>query len=169
MMLKTLPKFISYPLQHWKDIAIAIIIFSGLTWWMQKDMLQTQAQVVDYNLPSLLGDSRTILDENKTTLIYFFAPWCSVCKLSMGNLSSVSSDVNTVAVALEYTNRYEVKSFIDGLGVSVPVLLGNSDIANAYKVSAFPSYYVIDNKGKVLEKSVGYSSIAGLLWRTTGS
>ncbi len=169
MMLKTLPKFISYPLQHWKDIAIAIVIFSGLTWWMQKDMLQAQAQVVDYNLPSLLGDSRTILDENKTTLIYFFAPWCSVCKLSMGNLSSVSSDINTVAVALEYTNRYEVKSFIDGLGVSVPVLLGNSDIANAYKVSAFPSYYVIDNKGKVLEKSVGYSSIAGLLWRTTGS
>jgi thioredoxin-related protein len=168
-MKKVLFKLGSYPVRHWKDIAMAIVIFSGLTWWMQKDMLQTEAHVVDYSLPSLQGDFHPILDTQKNTLIYFFAPWCSICKLSMGNLSSVSSDINTVAVALEYTNRSEVKNFIDGLGVNVPVLMGNSQVAKAYKVNAFPSYYVIDKTGKVLEKSVGYSSIAGLLWRTNNS
>ena len=168
-MKKAIFKLGSYPVRHWKDIALAIVIFSGLTWWMQRDMLQDDALVVDYKLPSLLGDSHSILDNQKTTLIYFFAPWCSICKLSMGNLSTVSSDIHTVAVALEYTNRSAVNVFIDGLGVDVPVLMGNSRVANDYKVNAFPSYYVIDNKGKVLEKSVGYSSIAGLLWRTNNS
>lgn len=168
-MIRKFRTFICLPVRYWKDITFAIVIFSAVTWWMQKDMLQAQTQVANYQLPSLQGSSRAILDKQKTTLIYFFAPWCSICKLSMGNISNISDSVNTVAVALEYTSPDEVKSFIDDIKVKVPVLLGNRKLAREYKVTAFPSYYVIDDQGKVLEKSVGYSSTIGLLWRTNQS
>ena len=98
--------------------------------------------------------------------MYFFAPWCNICKLSIGNLSGLSDDLNTVAVALDYGSTEEVKTFVGDRDLQVKVLLGNSQVADAYQVNIYPSYYVIDAQGKVLGRSVGYSSLAGLLWRT---
>ena len=86
--------------------------------------------------------------------------------MSIGNLSRLSDDLNTVAVALDYKNTEQIKTFVGDRDLQVPVLLGNSRVAAAYQVSVYPSYYVIDGQGKVLGRSAGYSSLAGLLWRT---
>ena len=129
-------------------------------------MLESNSQANNFKLTTLAGESKNILQPSQKTLIYFFAPWCSVCKFSMSNLDLVSDNIRTVAVALDYRHLSEISEFVEDIEVKVPVFLGNSEIAENYKVSAYPSYYVIDDNGKILARSMGYSSLAGLLWRT---
>ncbi|NQZ32379.1 MAG: TlpA family protein disulfide reductase [Oceanospirillaceae bacterium] len=152
--------------KFWKDILVAILVIVAVTTWMQRNMLETNSQARNFELRTLAGKSQNLLQPSQKTLIYFFAPWCGTCKLSMSNLEAVSSDIRTVAVALDYQHQTEVADFIENIEVKVPVLLGNADIASTYKVSAYPSYYVIGANGKILDRSMGYSSLAGLLWRT---
>jgi len=152
--------------RYWKDISVSIIIIVAVTTWMQRNMLEANSAAKNFELTTLTGESTKLLQPAQKTLIYFFAPWCSVCKFSMSNLDSISGDIRTVAVALDYRQHSEVSDFINDIEVKVPVLLGNAEIAADYKVSAYPSYYVIDDNGKILDRSMGYSSLAGLLWRT---
>lgn len=151
----------------WKDTIILTLIVVALTTWLQRDMLTEDSQVQNLILPSLSGNSQGILHPTKHTLVYFFAPWCSICKLSMGNLKSVDASINTVAIALDYQHVDEVSQFINHIEIDAPVLLGNNQLASYFQVSAYPSYYIIDEQGKVLDRSMGYSSLAGLLWRTS--
>jgi thiol-disulfide isomerase/thioredoxin len=163
----TIAKRLSYSIvKHWKDALFALLVFSGITLWMQKDMLARDSQASQFILPSLDNSVASIINPNQPTLVYFFAPWCSICKLSMGNLSAVQNQMNTIAVALDYRDKTAVKNFITDIDVTVPILLGNSLVSKHYRVGAYPSYYIIDSKGKVLDRSSGYSSLAGLLWRT---
>ncbi|MEH6444825.1 MAG: TlpA disulfide reductase family protein [Oceanospirillaceae bacterium] len=154
-------------MKHWKDALFALFIVSGLTFWMQKDMLAQGSQASQFILPTLDNSAASIINPNQPTLVYFFAPWCSICKLSMGNLSTVQNKINTIVVALDYQDRTEVVNFITDINVTVPILLGNPVVSKHYQVSSYPSYYIIDGKGKVLDRSSGYSSLAGLLWRTS--
>ena len=153
-------------IKYWKDFLVAIFFIVAVTTWMQRNMLETNSQAYNFELLTLAGQPQNLLQPSQKTLIYFFAPWCRTCKFSMSNLDALSDDINIVAVALDYQHPSEVADFILDIDVNVPVLLGNAEIASTYKVSAYPSYYVIDAEGKILDRSMGYSSLAGLLWRT---
>lgn len=97
------------------------------------------------------------------TVLYFFAPWCSVCKYSMPNLEALQRDGwNLVAVALSYQDLAEVQDFADELGLSMPVVLGNDQLQQDYQIRGFPTYYVLDAEGRVQRKSMGWSSRLGL-------
>jgi hypothetical protein len=45
------------------------------------------------------------------------------------------------------------------------VVLGDSGIARDWQIYAFPSYYVLDSRHRIVRRDVGYSSQLGLLWR----
>lgn len=157
---------LTFPGKYWKDLTLAALIFTAVTVWMQRDMLQLTQQADNFVLPGLSTPSAAILNPGERTLVYFFAPWCNICKLSIGNLSRLNDELHTVAVALDYKNAQQVATFVGDRDLKVPVLLGNTQVAAAYQISVYPSYYVIDGQGKVLGRSAGYSSLAGLLWRT---
>ncbi len=154
-------------LKYWKDIALILTLFLGVTAWQERNLLANAQPAANFDLQVLDTDSSSaIFTPGKQTLVYFFAPWCSICKLSIGNLSAVADEVETVAIALDYQSLSEVSEFISDQEVKVPVLLGNQLVSNAYKISAFPTYYLIDTNGRIAEKSMGYSSSLGLRWRT---
>ncbi|KAF7774279.1 hypothetical protein PCIT_a0697 [Pseudoalteromonas citrea] len=102
--------------------------------------------------------------KGQQTVIYFFAPWCSICKYSMPNLDKLhkEGDLNAIAIALDYANEQSVRQFSQSLELSMPVLLGNHSTAKNFKIKAYPTYYVIDENLKIVERSVGYSSELGI-------
>ena len=89
--------------------------------------------------------------------------------MSIGNLDDVQEqfegEVDILIVALDYQSIDEVEEFIAEKELSYPVVLGDNRWAQEYKISAFPSYYIIDSSGTVLSRMLGYSSTAGMLSR----
>lgn len=165
---------------------MAVAIFFGISLWQERnllpiqeaapmfELLPLQLSLTDAIVPSDLAFSqlevlptRSIYSQNQRSLIYFFAPWCSICKLSMGNLAYLEGKLPVVAVALDYSDEQAVLDFVAGLDINVPVLLGNSAVAQAYKIKAFPTYYIINAEGKIEMSSMGYSTELGLQIRAS--
>ena len=106
--------------------------------------------------------------EHDKTLIYFFAPWCGVCRVSMPGLNTLPDNqtVRVVAIALDYASREEVARFIDEVGFKQEVLLGNAALRAQFNIQGYPSYYVADRDGRVIHQDRGLSTPPGLWLRT---
>lgn len=120
-------------------------------------------------LPTTLGETVTLGSKGKTTVLYFFAPWCQVCHVSIGNLQTLfehNQQTDVIAVALDFSNKQEVIDFTNQHQLTFPIALGNEAIKQAFEISAYPSYYVIDENNIIVRKSLGYSSTVGLYLRT---
>ncbi|MDG1123077.1 MAG: redoxin domain-containing protein [Glaciecola sp.] len=113
------------------------------------------------------GTTRMLLAENKPTLVYIFAPWCSICRISINNLDSLDPDkVNVVRIGVDYQNVEALSQFVDEVGVKGDVLIGNRQTMLDFKVTAFPSIYILQPDGSVVGRSVGYTTSLGLKLRT---
>lgn len=120
-------------------------------------------------LPTTLGGVVNLNAQGKTTVLYFFAPWCQVCHVSIGNLQTIferNNQVNVVAIALDYSAIEEVTNFTKQHQLTFPVALGNEKLKQAFEISGYPSYYVINEDNVITRKSMGYSSTLGLYLRT---
>jgi len=121
---------------------------------------------------TLAGDEFVLAEtEAERTLVYFFAPWCTYCALSSGNLNRLhrfrgDQGLRVVTVVLDWESLSEVRDYVEKHELNVPVLLGDAAIARAWKVSAFPTYYVLDKDHGIAARDIGYSTQLGLLWRS---
>jgi thiol-disulfide isomerase/thioredoxin len=147
------------------DVAVICAAFLAVHAW------QTRSLPVDEAAPStqlaqLDGSGiRNAIETGETGIVYFFAPWCRVCRASIGNLDDLVARGSVgwgTLVALDYADAAEVQDFIDRTGVSLPVVLGDSQTARDWSIGAFPTYYVIDADGLIRSRSVGYSTWLGM-------
>ena len=150
------------------DAAIIGLIFLAATAWQQRDLLATSVAAPQFSLASMDGITYQLgVAETPQTLVYFFAPWCNVCHASIDNVESIrqrrtAEDLAIYVVALDYQSRAEVEAFLDRHDLSVPVLLGNRAVQQAWQIGAYPTYYVLDADGHIAHRSVGYSTELGL-------
>lgn len=153
------------------NISLAAVIFFLVSAFQERNLLNTDHNPAPYfNLPVLKSvEQRLSIAELKgnKTVIYFFAPWCTVCKYSMPNLEAAiaGTDIKAIAIALDYTSEAQVNTFITDLQLTMPILLGNNQTQTNYKVSAFPTYYIVNEELKITARSMGYSSQLGIALR----
>jgi peroxiredoxin len=156
------------------DVVALILLFAGISAWQSKHLIVAdgQQQAPDFNLVALDGQRYELSQaQGDKALLYFFAPWCHVCGLSASNIEALRAarnddELDIYMVALSYDSLAEVKAFVDEHQLTVPVLLGHDQQIEDYRIRAFPTYYVVDNNGRVKHRSVGYSTELGLRWRT---
>ena len=155
------------------EILFATAIFTALSTWQEQDMLDSDSAMPTLSASSLKGTMYQFpeaLNKSKKTLVYFFAPWCNICHLSIGNLNILRNqisdeDLSIIIVALDWKSKAEVEEFIADHDLNYPVLLGDEKWQQQYKIKGFPSYYVLNQQGEVLSRSMGYSSSIGMLRR----
>lgn len=143
--------------------------------WQTRNLLPAGERIAapDFQLPALSG-GKTGLDalRGRTTVLYFFAPWCGVCAASSPQLrwfDRWSGDsVQVVLVALDYASPAEVADYTQRHELAMPVLLGDAGTARDYRIRGFPTYYVLDPDGRVAARDFGLSTAPGLWWRTLG-
>ncbi|WP_404339124.1 TlpA family protein disulfide reductase [Pseudoalteromonas mariniglutinosa] len=151
-------------------IVLALVIFA-VTTFQQRNLLSSDRTAAPYfNLANLeQPTSRVTIAQlqGKRTVLYFFAPWCSICRYSMPNLERAfkAREVNAIAIALDYETPQAVQAFSQELELTMPVLLGSSHTRQDYKVSAYPTYYVLDEELNIISRSMGYSTLLGLKFR----
>lgn len=172
------------------SILLAVSLFLGISWYKERGLLAQASAAPAFIAVTLQGElfrSAQLLErgipaqqvpeqkapeqtvQGQKTLLYFFAPWCGICRLSMPNLKYLQADnegLAVYAIALQYDSPEQVSEFIADLDLQVPVLLGNQQLAADYQIQAFPTYYVIDEKGHISAKSLGYSTALGLWLRS---
>lgn len=146
-------------------LLLAVVV--GVSLWQTRDLLG-DGPAPPLALATLDGGTLDLGDlRGRTVALAFWAPWCPVCGAEMSNLAAIASDdVAVVSVALEYGSRAEVERFVREHDVAPPVLLGNEAVRQAFRVTTFPTVYVIDDEGHIEDVVVGYTTTFGLWWRT---
>jgi peroxiredoxin len=120
-------------------------------------------------VPTIMGETVSLNSQGKVTVLYFFAPWCQVCHASIGNLQALfqkNEDIDVVAIALDFTAKEEVMAFTSRHQLTFPIALGNEAIKQAFAVTGYPSYYILNEQNVITGKSMGYSSELGLYLRS---
>lgn len=175
-----LTKSIKKPLQWLGHTVVFIALFIALSTFLARNMLESERV-----MPALANDKNaTILISHHTQLtakpiknwaqapqhlIYFFAPWCTVCALSQPSLAAftkIRPDIQIVMVALDWETAQAVTDFKQKHQFNLPILLGNQLLQQQWKVDAYPSYYFLDNTGKITSKDRGLVTLPGLLARS---
>lgn len=154
-----------------RDLLILAAMVWVVHWWQTKDMLSAagDVQIPQLQLARLDGAGVDTLapTAGKPTIVYFFAPWCSVCRMSINNLDYVDpNDANVYVIALDYAATNEVQAFVDDVGLKLPVHMGYEQLKQMFQIRAYPSYFVLDENFIVRDRTLGYSTALGLKARS---
>jgi thiol-disulfide isomerase/thioredoxin len=150
-----------------------VAVFLGVSTFQARNMLpKSDVESPALSGPLLRGGSYDIADAGKRpVLVYFFAPWCKFCAVSSDNLTRLrrlrdEDALLILTVALDWQDLDEVRDYVDSHELDLPVLLGDTQISQDWRVYAFPTYYVLDSDRRIHRRDLGYSTQFGLWWRT---
>jgi len=113
---------------------------------------------------SLPGQNKTIdLSKYRGKVVYldFWASWCDPCKRSFPWMNKLQEQygrdgLEIVAVSLD-TSRKDAEAFLARIPANFDVAFDEKGkTAKAYKLKAMPSSFLIDRKGRLVHKSLGY-------------
>ena len=155
------------------EALVFVAILAGVLAYQSRNLLPVDARAAPaLSATTLTGGLFDLQAETApTTLVYFFAPWCKICAVSSSNINYLrrmrgEEELRVLMVALDWQSTDEVQAYVDRHNISVPVLLGDRKIASNWNIYAFPTYYVLDSKQRVVRRDLGYSTLAGLWWRS---
>ena len=147
------------------DSVLILLVFFAIHAWQTRD-LPVDEPAPETVLMLLDGSGiASAMNSGEAGIVYFFAPWCIYCKTSIDNLDGLVAGGEIgwgSAIALDYGDESEVAEFVEDTGISLPVLLGDARTAADWSVRGFPTYYVIDAEGRIVYRSVGYSTWLGM-------
>ena len=155
------------------NILFFAAVFFAVSAFQARNMLSTSDTMAPALAgPLLHGGSYDIATAgDRPVLVYFFAPWCKFCAVSSDNLTRLrrlrnDESLEILTVALDWQDKAEVVDYVDRHEIDLPVVLGDSRIAQDWHVYAFPTYYVLDSDRRIRRRDLGYSTQFGLWWRT---
>lgn len=155
------------------EVALFVGIVVSIYAWRTRDLLPADAAMPApaFELQDLAGKTWRLEDfKGKPTVLYFFAPWCTVCAASAHQLrwfyDWFGDEVNLVMIGLDYVKVGEIAGFRQKHDIESVVLIGNPATGRDYRVPGYPTYYVLDGEGRIRRKDFGVSTVVGLWWRS---
>ncbi len=164
----TKKKVISFVLQS----LLMIVAVFFITKYQSRNLISNGEIAPNIKLKTLEGSDFDLSKTNsKKTIIYFFAPWCTVCKFSSHNLvalrkAKTNSEMEIIAIALSWEGRDEIVKYAKNHNLNMPVLLGDDLTGQNYKIDTFPTIYILDKNKNIQDRVVGYTTEIGLRLRS---
>jgi len=116
----------------------------------------------DFKLKDLDGKTVALSDfRGKVVFVDFFATWCPPCRESIPAVENLhdkyKDNPNVVFLGINVgEEEQKVKDFAKESGITYKVLLGDKNVMASYKIRSIPSFFVIDARGNISNKHVGY-------------
>ena len=142
-------------------LLLAVVVFSALSAWKSKDMLLGSAPVLaGYDLQ---GQLITLEPKDEPTLIYFWATWCPICGFTISSIASIAEDYPVIIVATTSGSEEEIATYLAQKNIRLPVMMDDSgDLGRHWGVTGVPAIFIVDSKGQITHRSLGYASELGL-------
>lgn len=159
----------SFRVNHLSDSDIpdltAIPAFVNLkeyTPYEREELLGKNTIAPNWSLKSLEGNE-VRLDDHKgdMVLIDFFYKSCFPCMQALPALQSLhekfaSRGLHVIGIDPYDKDADDLKKFLSKRGVTYTILLSEKDLPKEYKVSGYPTMYLIGKNGEVLYSQSGY-------------
>jgi len=117
----------------------------------------------DFTLKDLNGNDFSLSStKGKVVILDFWATWCPPCRMEIPHFQALHKQYGDkglviVGVALDQGGVRDVKPFVKSNGVTYPIVIGNQKVVESYGgVRGIPTTFVIDRKGQIVTKVVGY-------------
>jgi peroxiredoxin len=157
------------------ELLVFVIIVAGIQAWRARDLLPADERTAAPSFALSDLDGRPWSTANlagKPAVIYFFAPWCGVCAASSPQLRWFhrwrGDRVQVLLIGLDWSTVDELREYAARHELTMPVLVGNPATGAAYRIRGYPTYYVVDAKGRIARRDAGLTTVAGLWFRTLG-
>ncbi|QIC16937.1 protein disulfide oxidoreductase [Providencia vermicola] len=148
-------------------VVILFIVFTVMDFWRKPESL---APVLLEPQMLATGDSVSLaeLSKKQPVLVYFWATWCGMCKITSPTVADIAkSGVPVISVAIRSGDSQRLLVGMEKKDLNFPVINDmNGQLANAVGISATPTFMIID-KGEMVSFTSGYTSYWGLkarLW-----
>jgi len=116
----------------------------------------------DFTLETLDGKSVSLASyRGSLVFLSFWATWCGPCKQELPSAQALYEKLKAkgfliVAVDVMEGNK-TVTDFVKANGMTFPVLLDtDGKVGGQYDARNIPTNYIVDRKGKILARIVGY-------------
>lgn len=165
---------------HWNTLGAGLLIGVGLgifllaVFGLGQNILQDWSEsdrseitgpalnkpVPDFTLVTLSGERLGIEDaRGHPVLINFWATWCGPCRIEMPYFEDAyqrfGPDLVVLAVNIDEPAD-QVQAFVDDLGLHFEILLDTgSKVQQQFRVTAFPTTYLVDREGIIKAQHIG--------------
>ncbi|MFA6582802.1 MAG: TlpA disulfide reductase family protein [Elusimicrobiaceae bacterium] len=143
-------------MNFWRFLGVAAI--AALLWFGLRNNAAPAFRVASES-----GKAVTIADyKNKVLLLFFWMPGCSACEASFPAVNRIFSQhdgvlCSVLGVVSGAALDDNLKAYADKFSFTFPLAADlKYEAARAYKVRGFPTFVLIDKKGKVRKTWIGY-------------
>ena len=147
------------------ELLLFLAVYLAVRSWMQRDMADGlappfEAAEVDGNPISLEQF------QGRPVLVYFWASWCTICKLEQGAINAIKKDWPVITIAMQSGNAKDIDQYLKENDLDWPVIADpDGSLAQRYGVRGVPSSFILDKDGVIHFRESGYTTSYGLRLR----
>ena len=127
----------------------------------ESELLKVGERAPDFRLKDLKGNWVSLSDfKDKKVLLDFSMIHCGWCKIAIDEFKkpSFSFAENVVPLYINPVDKQEkMEKYQAKVGIPFPALIDAKEVGQAYGVKGYPTFYLIDEKGIIVEVNEGYS------------
>lgn len=141
---------------------LALFVVLAVRAWQTRGAASGEAPRI--HAESLGGDSIDLSSfRGGAVAVHFWATWCGVCAAEQGNVESLASGGRVITIASASGAPSDVAHYVREHEITAPVVVDQSGaLARAYGVTAYPTTFYVDAKGKIQHVEVGYTTTLGM-------
>ncbi len=126
-----------------------------------KDPGEDRLEAPEFSLPDLEGNMHSLKEfRGKVMILDFWATWCMPCRVEIPRLIDIYAryrrkGVEIIGVGID--KKEAILALKNEMGINYKILVDEKgDVARRYGVRGIPATYILDKKGRITEKHVGF-------------
>lgn len=115
-----------------------------------------------FTLKDADGRDRSLADyKGRVVVLDFWGSWCPPCRAAMPGIQKLhehymDQPVSVLGLNFEQSPKADPAKFMKDKGFTYGLLLKAETIASQYKISGWPTFYILDREGRIAWSAIGH-------------